>query len=409
MISVSEAIGHITRNVSPLSSESIALGGSIGRVLAEDIAADGDLPPFDRSQMDGFAVRSVDVISAPVELRIVGESAAGRGWHHELGSGEAVRIMTGAPVPAGADAIQKVELTSASLFDDREDATADPDESVTILESVDAGRNIVRCGAEIRQGERVFSAGDRITERMVAVLAAFGYFEVKVAKRPRVVVLTTGSEIVEIHEKPGRDQIRNSNAPMLQALLGSAGATATVLSGVADDLKQISHTIRTAAAENEVLVVTGGVSVGKYDLTKAALAALGAEIFFEKVRLKPGKPAVFARLGPTLIFGLPGNPVSAAVTFYLFVRKAILLMQSASVTDLRSGNAVAGSTMKATRERDTYLPAKLNCIEDGKLIATPVKWLGSSDFIGFAGAEALVRVAAGCQVNAGEIAEIYFF
>jgi molybdenum cofactor synthesis domain-containing protein len=243
---------------------------------------------------------------------------------------------------------------------------------------------------------------------MVAVLAAFGYAEVAVARRPRVVLLTTGSEVVEINERPGPDQIRNSNAPMLCALVRSAGGEPLIFQSVSDDLGDIKNTMRSAAAGNDVLIVTGGVSVGKYDLTKTALAELGAEIYFEKLKLKPGKPAVFARVGNTIVFGLPGNPVSAAVTFYLFVRKALLLMQSANNSDLRRARAVAGGPLRAARERDTYLPAKLEVDADGRLTVTPLKWLGSSDFIGFARADALAQVSAGSVVLPGEIADILF-
>lgn len=407
MIPVNEAIKLIEQNVSKLSDESVEICKAVGRILAENIVADTDLPPFDRSQMDGFAVRADDVENAPVELKIVGESAAGRGWHHEIKKGETVRIMTGAPVPSGADTVQKVELTSEgdapfSTWDMGKDGT------VRINESVKADKNIVKRGAEIKRGERVFSVGGRINDRMIATLAAFGYASVRVGRRPRVSILTTGSEVVEIDETPGQDQIRNSNSPMLRALVESAGAQASMLTSVADDLAVIKDVIASGATEADILVITGGVSVGKYDLTKAALVELGAQIFFDRVRLKPGKPAVFAKLGETIIFGLPGNPVSAAVTFYLFVRKAILTMQGASKTDLPSGRAVAGPDVKAVKERDTYLPATLNTDEKGRLVATPTRWQGSSDFIGFAGSDALIFAAAGERYNADDVVEIFF-
>src|SRR5438067_1922785 len=216
MILISEAIDIVRWETPQLAAEPVALVDSVGRILAEDIAADTDLPPFDRSQMDGFAVRAEDTSNAPVKLKIVGESAAGRGWHHEMKPGEAVRIMTGAPVPAGCNAVQKVELTS-------EDS-----DFVTIHEAVEKGRSIVRKGSEMRNGETVFKTGEIVTENMIAPLAAFGYANVKVGKRPRVAILTTGSEVIELSQKPGRDQIRNSNSVMIDVFCRRLGAETTV-------------------------------------------------------------------------------------------------------------------------------------------------------------------------------------
>ncbi|CAN5322486.1 molybdopterin molybdotransferase MoeA [soil metagenome] len=401
MIDISEALKIVELETGRLGNEKVAILQAVGRVLGEDIVADTDLPPFDRSQMDGYAVVAADTIDAPVSLCIVGESAAGRGWHKTMKRGEAVRIMTGAPVPHGADAVQKVELT-------RETRATDSKEIVEILESVEAGRSIVRKGSEISKGSVVLTAGELVTENMIAAIASFGYVKVKVAKRPRVAIIGTGSEIVEIDKKPGRDQIRNSNSVMLDVFCQRFGAETTVLPIVKDDISDLRSEIKKAAKKSDIVILTGGVSVGKYDHTKTALAELGAKIFFEKLRLKPGKPAVFARLGNTLIFGLPGNPVSAAVTFYLFVRKALLLMQRASVNDLRTGIAVLGADVKAANDRDSYIPSRLETNELGQLIATPLKWQGSSDFIGFSRADSMIFVPSGNKLKKGGIAEIVF-
>ena len=396
MIEISKALKIIDQETAALGYEKIDLAAVVTRVLAEDIVADSDLPPFDRSQMDGFAVLAGDTKNAPLTLKIVGESAAGHGWHHTMKRGEAVRIMTGAPVPPGADAVQKVELTTEA------------EGSVTILESVEKGRSIVRCGSEIKKDTKVLRAGSVITENMIATLAAFGYAKIKVGKSPRVAILGTGSEIVEITKRPGRDQIRNSNSVMLDVFCRRFGAETTVLPIVKDNITDLKIAIKNAAKKANIVILTGGVSVGKYDLTKLALAELGAEIFFEKIRLKPGKPAVFARLGKTLVFGLPGNPVSAAVTFHLFVRKATLAMQGACMTDLRKGFAVLATDAKAARERDTYLPSRLETNKVGQLIAYPLKWQGSSDFIGFAHADSLIFVRQGQTMAAGEVAEVVY-
>ncbi len=417
MIDISKAIKIIDRETGFVGVERVELSKAVGRVLAEPIIADTDLPPFDRSQMDGFAVIAAETLQKPARskgiiiLKIIGESAAGRGWHKTLKSGQAVRIMTGAPVPKGADAVQKVELTTETLAPPRgsgASGASGAEQFVEITEPTEKGRYIVRKGSEVKQGSTVFNAGEPITENMIAALASFGYAKVKVAKRPRVAILGTGSEIVEIGKRPGRDQIRNSNSVMLDVLCRRSGAETTILSIAKDEIPDLKFEIKNAVKTADILVITGGVSVGKYDHTKTALAELGAEIFFEKVRLKPGKPAVFARLGKTLVFGLPGNPVSAAVTFHLFVRKAILQMQGAAKTDLQKGAAILAADAKAARERDTYLPSRLETNKLGQLRVFPLKWQGSSDFIGFARADSLIFVPRGKMLAKGEAAEIAF-
>jgi len=388
MISISDAIGIVLQRTPKLEVEPVLLSDSLGRVLAEDIIADTDLPPFDRAQMDGYAVRSADVANTPARLRIVGESAAGSGWHHEMKAGEAVRIMTGAPVPVGADAVQQVELT-------RE---ADGAEFVEILEPVDTGRSIVRRAAEIKAGETVLRAGEDINAAMIATLASFGYAQVKVGRRPRVSIMATGSELVDVDQTPGRDQIRDSNNYTIAAYAALAGATVERLPLAVDDTDELKEQIAEAAAQSDVLVTSGGVSMGVYDFTKAALKELGAEIYFERVALRPGKPTVFARLGDTLVFGLPGNPVSVAVTFNLFARTALRVMQGAKQAGLIDEMAVLARDLKGSIERESYLPAVLRTDEKGTLLAEPLKWGGSSDFVAFARATALINVPAGVKM-----------
>ncbi|MEP7077337.1 MAG: gephyrin-like molybdotransferase Glp [Acidobacteriota bacterium] len=403
MIPVSKAFKIIDREVTGLGSEQITVENAVGRVLAENIVADMDMPPFDRSQMDGFAVRTEDVADPPVTLGLVGESAAGRGWHERMKRGETVRIMTGAPIPLGADAVQKLELA-------RETGGQGGHAVITIMESVERGKFIVGKGSEIKKGAVLFREGSVISQGMISGIAAFGYSTLEVAKRPAIAILSTGSEIVPIDQIPGRDQIRNSNSLMLKVLCEKAGATTRPMPIAGDDLDKLRSRISKTASDGkaDVLVITGGVSVGKYDLTKAALKDLGAEIYFEKVRLKPGKPAVFARLGKMLIFGLPGNPVSSAVTFYLFVRRAIRRMQGANQIDLRSGYARTSSRLKGAAERETYLPIELKISSDATMIAEALKWGGSSDFIGFAKTEALAKIPRGRIYEAGEIVEIVY-
>lgn len=396
MITVEKALKIVQRETTTLKSERIPLADANGRVLAEDIVADTDMPPFDRSQMDGYAVKAADTESAPVTLRLVGESAAGRGWHNTLKTGETVRIMTGAPLPAGADAVQKIELASET------------GDAVTIKEPTSKGRFIVPKGKEVRKGRIVLKIGSVLNANNIAVPAAFGYAKVKVAKRPRVAILSTGSEIVHVSKRPKRDQIRNSNSVMLKALCERVGAEANILPHVGDDISDLRSQISAAVRIADVLITTGGVSVGKYDLTKLALQELGTEIFFERLRLKPGKPTVFAKLKKTCVFALPGNPVSAAVTFHMFVLPMLLGMQGASRTTLNTGEAVALGKFKATPERDAYMPGKLGTDASGRLTVIPINFHGSSDFIGFASADALIKIKRGARFEAGDIVPVLF-
>lgn len=416
MILTPEAIKIIERETPALKTEIIELENSVGRVLAENIKADMDLPPFDRAQMDGFAVKVDDSKEVPAHFRIIGESVAGNGFDKVLKKGEAVRIMTGARVPEGADAVQKVEVTRENYG------------FVEILESVSLLQNINKRASEIKKGTKVFRKGEVITQQMIAAIASFGYAKIKVFQIPEVTIFSTGSEIVDVSQTPEKDQIRNSNSVMLKAFVEKTGAKAEVLPIVQDDFETLTYQISQAAGfgvevpitkfkineskihapKPKILIITGGVSVGDYDFTKPALRELGAEIFFEKVSLKPGKPTVFAKLNDVLIFGLPGNPVSVAVTFNLFVRHAILQMQGAKNRGLRKGFAIVSDTIKCAKERDSYLPVSLSTNKKGQLIIESLRFSGSSNFIAFSRAEALVFVPQGKNLEKGNVAEILF-
>jgi molybdopterin molybdotransferase len=387
MISVAEALRIIKAQTQELPSEEIELAAAHGRVLAEEVIADTDLPPFDRAQMDGYAVRAADTMSVPARLRVAGEAAAGHGWHQTLQTGEAVRIMTGAPVPAGADSVQQVEVTSES----------DDGRTVLIFKATETGQFIVSRASEIQRGATVLHRGEEIKAAHMAVLASFGYARVQVGARPRVAVLATGTELVPVNREPGQDQIRDSNSFSLGAYAALAGARVEQLPLAGDDLEILKREIKGAAARSDALILSGGVSMGVYDFTKTALGALGAEIFFERVSLRPGKPTVFARLGRTLVFGLPGNPVSVSVTFNLFARTALLAMQGAEQTKLREERAVLKRSVRGAGERESFLPAGLTTDEHGRLIAEPLKWGGSSDFVAFARATALINVPQGIK------------
>ena len=398
MISVAEAIQIVKEQTRRLATEKVAIHESLDRVLAEDIVADTDLPPFNRSQMDGYAVRAEDTNDAPVRLRIVGESAAGKGWHHQLKEGEAVRIMTGAPVPEGADAVQQVELAH-----ELKDNTV-----VELLESVALAKSIVERGSEITRGETILRPGVVINPAMQAVLASFGYATVEVSRKPRVAVMATGSELVAVDQVPGQDQIRDSNNYSIAAYAQRAGAVVERLPLIGDITADLATAFDNAAKSCDVLVTSGGVSMGVYDFTKVALKELGAELFFERVALRPGKPTVFARLpNGTLVFGLPGNPVSVSVTFNLFARTSLLAMQGANDPALTAENSVLAKPVKGSLDRESYLPAQLTTNDDGELVAFPLKWGGSSDFIAFARATTLIIIPAGVKMmNSNTIVKV---
>jgi molybdopterin molybdotransferase len=405
MIPVAEAVRVVLEQTRVLPPERVALDEALGRVLAEDVAADTDLPPFDRAQMDGYAVRSEDTAGAPVRLKLVGEAAAGEGWRGRLQAGEAVRIMTGAPLPDGADGVQQVELTGEH----------EGGASVEIERATRPGQFYVPRGSEIRRGETVLRAGEEVNAARTAVLASFGYASVPVYARPRVAVLATGSELVAPSERPGAHQIRDSNTYSLAAYAALAGARVERLPFAGDDPELLRRLVEEAAGRADVLVLSGGVSMGRYDFTKAALHALGAEIFFERVSLRPGKPTVFARLGGgggaggggALVFGLPGNPVSVSVTFNLFARTALRAMQGSKEPALAEERAVLARAVKGSAERTSYLPAALKTDADGRLLAEPLKWGGSSDFVAFARAVALVIVPAGAELlGEGEVVRV---
>jgi molybdopterin molybdotransferase len=400
MLPVNEAIRIVEAQTPRLPAEEVSLREARGRFLAEDVVADTDLPPFDRALMDGYAVRAEDTKGAPARLRLVGEAAAGRGWRGRLKAGEAVRIMTGAPLPAGADSVQQVEVTR-----ELEDGAA-----VEIDRATAPDQFITRRATEVKKGQTVLRAGERVSPAMLAALASFGYARVKVGARPRVAVLATGTELVRVEDEPGADQLRDSNTYSLLGYAEAAGAIVEPMPFAVDDETLLRRLINEAAERSDALVLSGGVSMGVYDFTKSALHALGAEIFFDRVSLRPGKPTVFARLANarrTLVFGLPGNPVSVSVTFNLFARAALLAMQGAGRTPLPEHHAVLARDARGSAERASYLPATLRSDEHGRIVAEPLKWGGSSDFVAFTRAGALIIIPEGTRtVEAGAVVSV---
>jgi molybdopterin molybdotransferase len=393
MVSVEQALEIVLRETPALAAEEVPLDDALGRVLARDVIADRDLPPFDRAAMDGYALRAADVLEAPTALGIVGEVRAGEWPALALGPGEALRIMTGAPVPEGATAVQQVEKTQP-LDEFR----------VTILAAVAEGQNVAPRGSEIRAGEVVLARGRVVDPAAIGVLATTGHARVSVAQRPVVALLVTGDEIVDVTQAPGPSQIRNSNGPAVAAQARLAGARVELLGVAPDRQDAIAEALRRGLAA-DVLIVSGGVSAGDYDLVEPALAELGATLLFTKVKVKPGAPLVFGRCGRALVFGLPGNPVSAQVTFDLFVRPALLKLQGASVLSRPRVQVELAAAARNRSGRKSHMPARVR-FEDGRLVARLLRSAGSGDLVAHANANALVVLEAEREEAAeGETAE----
>jgi molybdopterin molybdotransferase len=332
--------------------------------------------------MDGYALRAEDVTTVPTRLEVIGEVRAGSAVQRGVGRGEAFAIMTGAPVPEGATAVQPVERTRKLEGGRR----------VSIEAAVEPGAHIARRASEVRRGDLVLRAGERLGPAGLAVLAACGRSRVGVGRRPRLALFVTGDELVGVDSVPGPSQIRNSNEWAVAAQAREAGAEVHSLGVVPDDAARIAAAVG-AGLDADVLVASGGVSVGAYDLVEAALARLGVEVLFDKVAIKPGAPLVFGRRGATLVFGLPGNPVSAQVTFDLFVRAALLRMQGCRVVARPVLEAELLTAVKNRSGRKSHLPVRVR-LEAGRLVALPVQSKGSADIVAHARANALAILEA---------------
>jgi molybdopterin molybdotransferase len=374
---IDQALALVLARVRPLAAEDVAIGAAAGRVLAEDARAAIDLPPFDSSAMDGFAVRAADT---PGRLQVAGQAAAGRPAARALAAGEAVAISTGAVVPVGADAVVPVER--ASLVD-----------GVVDVEAVAEGENRRVQGGDVRAGDLVLAAGARLGASQLGALAAVGAAELRCARRPRVAVLATGTELRAPGDALGPGQIYESNTLMLRAQLESAGAEVVVLRPVADD-EGATRSALEAGLAGDVLITSGGVSVGEHDLVRGALAALGAEEVFWRVAVRPGKPVAFAVRGATLVFGLPGNPVSALVGFELFVRPAVLALQGAREPGPCYLPGRLASPLRAGADRDELVRARTRVGLDG-VVLEPLSGQESHMIVHAAAADALVLVPRG--------------
>ena len=357
MLNVEDVQERILAGILAKEPETTPILDAGGRVLAEDITADMSVPPWDNSAMDGFAVQAADIekagLSSPVTLRVIADLPAGTAPDRAVGSGEAIRIMTGAPVPPGADTIVRFE-----------DTRSDGD-SVEILEAISMGKNVRRAGEDVQQGELVLRAGMLLRPQEIGMLAVAGRQSVEVIQRPTVALLATGDEVVDAGEPVPPGKIRNINSYTNAAQVRQHGGIPMMLGIVPDDAERIRGTIRRAIADGaDILVTSGGVSVGDYDFVKQILAEEG-EVEFWWINMKPGKPMAFGRIGGIPFFGLPGNPVSAMISFELFVRPAIGKMQGREPRPTRSVRARLLDPIPRKDNRRHYLRVRLAAVEDG--------------------------------------------
>ena len=356
--------------------ETVPLDDSLGRVLATDVQSDRDYPPFNRSARDGFAVRASDVASVPARLRVLGETRAGEPSRFSLRPGEAVEIMTGAPGPEKSDAVVMVEYSERDGDD------------VILDRTIASGRNLIPAGSEVRKGERVLAAGTRIGYATIALLGTVGLAKVPVYRRPEVAILSTGDEVLPVHAQPEPFQIRNSNAHSLAAQVRRRGGTPRILDVAPDRLDETRRLIE-SGLRSDLLLLSGGVSMGKHDVVEDVLAGLGAEIFFTRVRIQPGKPLVFCRVGETPVFGLPGNPLSTMVTFEVFASIAVDLLGGESESPLRFRQAKLATPFRHKPVLTRFLGARLEG-EYGDARVHPHRGGGSGDVRAFAQANCLM-------------------
>jgi molybdopterin molybdotransferase len=393
MIALVEAQRRVAAlELPPPRLERVALHQAAGRVLMAAPISDFDLPPFDRVTMDGFAVRASEV-EVGVAQPVIGAVAAGTLPPGSAPPRSALRIMTGAPLPPWADAVIPIE-----------EANVDGAQ-VTFIRSARSGQNLHPRASDLRRGSAPLAAGTRITAAAIPLLATLGCAEVTVGVAPEVALVTTGSELVEIDVVPSGAAIRDSNRHGLAAQVVSAAALPRVRPIVNDDPTAIRRALESALAA-DVVLLTGGSSVGDFDFAHDVLAALGARVHFDAVAIKPGKPVILATLGRSVLFCLPGNPVSAFVTFELLVRPLLERLAGSSACWPMAQRMVVASSVAAPRERDLLQLARLEVDRQGEAQAAPIRWSGSGDLVAIAGAGALIHVARGATTAAGDRAAV---
>jgi molybdopterin molybdotransferase len=396
LMPVSDALAAVLAGAEPLPEEMISLDQAYHRVLARDVAARRTQPPQAMSAMDGYAVRAADAATIDSELTIIGEVAAGRPFAGMVGAGEAVRIFTGGVVPGGADAVVIQEDTVAA------------GKRVTIKEAAIAGRHIRPAGVDFREGDVLLRKGSRLTERDLALAAGMNHPHLAVCGRPKVAILATGDELVMPGSTPGHGQIVYSNGYALHALARSEGAETIDLGIAADTLEATTAGIRRARESGaDILITTGGASVGDHDLVQQALRDEGIAMAFWKIAMRPGKPMMHGRLGAMGVIGLPGNPVSSYVCAFLFMVPLIRALSGRSVIHHRRERAVLGRDVSANDQREDYLRAHLEERDDGTRVVLPVNHQDSSLLANLAAAQVLlVRAPFAPKAEAGTACEV---
>jgi molybdopterin molybdotransferase len=395
VLAFEEALANVLRAVTPLTAVAVALGEAAGRVLAEDIAADLPLPPFDATAMDGWAVRAADVRKTPALVARAGAAGAGR-VPGPLPAGAAWKVMTGAPMPPGSDAVVPVE-----------DAVEIDASTVRLDVAPRPGAHVRLSGEVFQKGALLLSAGRRLTPADLVLAAAAGRAALHVTRPIRAAVLVTGDEIVATDATPGPAQIRNTNGPLLVSALRRAGAQVTDLGVGRDTQEGLVRTFRAVLERgDDVLLTTGGVSAGDYDYVATALAAAGASIRFHKVAIRPAKPILFATKGATLIFGLPGNPVSAAVAFDFFVRPALRAAAGVRPPLPPALPARLTAAVKNKGPRVAFHPASLS-LRDGEEIVEPIDTKGSHDVLAHARANAFLELPPASSFAEGDLVPVH--
>jgi len=395
MISLEEALKKVIDNTPVLDAIEIELLDALGYVLAEDVTSDIDMPPFDKSAMDGYAVKAEDLKQVPAKLRIIEEIPAGEVPRKRIDSGQCAAIMTGAPLPEGADAVVMVEYT-------RKD---DQGEWVTIERTIEKGVNICLRAEDIKKGQVVLEKGQRLMPYHIGILASVGKIRFKVIRKPTFAVITTGSEIVEVDRVPTYGKIRNSNAYSLQGQIKQAGYRARYLGISSDNIENLKQAINNALTD-DIVLLSGGVSMGVYDLVPNALKELGAEIIFHHIAIKPGKPALFAKLKNSLVFGVPGNPVSTLIGFDKLILPAAGKMSGERIFFRPTLTATLTKDLKVKPGRLGLRHARIS-YRDGKYLAEAIPTHGSADLLSTAQSNGIVIIPADTtHIKAGETVHI---
>ncbi len=395
MISVDTAVKIVTDITAPLPPKTVPFESALGLCLAQDVQSDIDMPPFNRSAMDGYAVIAEDTTTAPVELTVIENIAAGHMPQKKVSRGQASKIMTGAAVPEGADAVIK--------FEETEDLPAN--NRVKVLKAVRKGINISKRGEDMQCGQTVLYKGMPLRPQEIGILAMAGRSHVEVFPAPTIGIISTGDELVDVESKPSIAQIRNSNGYSLAAQARRLKADVEILGIIKDTKDEISSAMR-KGLRKDVLILSGGVSMGEYDLVGDVMKDLETHIYFEKVALRPGKPVIFGKKDKTFIFALPGNPVASFVTFELFIYPAIRKMMGFTTLHRVTLKASLETEVLVKRKRREYRPAFLR-MKDNSWQVSLLEWHGSADLLAATRANCLLIIREDAEkLSAGQLVDV---